>query len=45
MSKRRRKHKWNPSLHQKQMRFWSVTLILFAAAMFGALMYLINRLR
>ena len=43
-NKQKPKSSRSPSLHQKQMRAWTVGLILAALVLFGALFYLANRL-
>ena len=35
--------KGNPSLHQKQMRFFTVLFFVIVLALFGLLMWLVNR--
>jgi flagellar biogenesis protein FliO len=35
--------KGNPSLHQKQMRFFTVLFFVIVLALFGVLLWLVNR--
>ena len=35
--------KGNPSLHQKQMRFFTVFFLVIVLVLFGVLMWLVNR--
>jgi len=35
--------KGNPSLHQKQMRFFTVFFLVLGLALFGLLMWLVNK--
>jgi len=35
--------KGNPSLHQKQMRFFTVFFLVLVLVLFGVLMWLVNR--
>jgi len=41
--KRTQKHQRKPSFHQKQMRVWTVMLIVLLVAVFAAAFYFLNR--
>jgi len=41
--KAKSQRKGNPSLHQKQMRFFTVFFLLILLALFGLLLWLVNK--
>ena len=40
---RKKKFKRSPSLHQKQMRFWTISLVILGAVAFGVVFYFLNK--
>lgn len=37
-----RKHKKSPSFHEKQMRFWTILLVVLLAVLFALGLYMVN---
>lgn len=38
-----RKHKKGPSFHEKQMRFWTILLVVLLGVLFAFGLYMVNR--